>query len=97
MKKVHVWQLGYAAFKDFALHNNNVECRQMGYVEVADEGSSQDLRDRVWELLNWSCWAEKKPDEVETVPNEGLAMKNVEFTSEIVDTITEDTKKEEEE
>ena len=39
----------------------------------------------------------KKPDEVETVPNEGLAMKNVEFTSEIVDTITEDTKKEEEE
>jgi alginate O-acetyltransferase complex protein AlgI len=39
----------------------------------------------------------KKPDEAETVPNEGLAMKNVEFTSEIVDTITEDTKKEEEE
>ena len=40
---------------------------------------------------------QKKPDEAETVPNEGLAMKNVEFTSEIVDTITEDTKKEEEE
>ena len=39
----------------------------------------------------------KKPEEVEAVPNEGLAMKDVEFTPEIVDTITEDTKKEEEE
>lgn len=64
MKKVHVWQLGYPVFKDFALHNNNIECRSMGYVTVEDEGSYQDLRDHVWELLNWACWAEKKPEEV---------------------------------
>jgi len=62
--RVYVWQLGYSTFKDFALHNSNISCRPRGYVEVECEESSQDLREHVWELLNWGCWAEKKPKEV---------------------------------
>jgi hypothetical protein len=64
MKKVYVWQLGYTTFKDFALHNNNVSCRPRGYVEVENVENSQDVRDHIWHLLNWGCWAEEKPKEV---------------------------------
>ena len=52
---------------------------------------------KFFDLIKGLFKKKKKPDEVEAISNEGLAMKDVEFTPEIVDTITEDTKKEEEE
>ena len=64
MKKVHVWQLGFATQRDKVLHDKSkVECRQMGYVLIDD--NEDDPAETVWNLLNWSCWSDNgKPDNV---------------------------------
>lgn len=63
--KVNVWQLGYITFKDHLNWNKDkAQCRDMGFV-VLDE--KKDLwEEDVWNLLNWSCWTEDKPDNVKS-------------------------------
>lgn len=51
--KVNVWQVGYPSFKDYILKSENVEVREMGYVEIP---SIECWEEEVWHLLNWSCW-----------------------------------------
>ena len=58
--KVNVWQLGYNTYKDFKL-NQNIQCREQGYVLI---DSIDNWEEKVWDLLNWSCWAKNKPEEV---------------------------------
>lgn len=59
--KVNVWQVGYTTQRDYVLRKN-AQCRNMGYVEVSDD--LKDWEEKVWELLNWSCWTDKKPANV---------------------------------
>ena len=59
--KVNVWQVGYTTFKDYVLSNKKVSCRSMGYVLIDERGGWQN---KVWHLLNWSCWTSNKPANV---------------------------------
>jgi len=61
MKKVKVWQIGYANRKDF--NSQDIEkaiCRPMGYVEIEDDEDCETI----WHLLNWSCRNSAKPNNV---------------------------------
>lgn len=60
--KVNVWQVGYVSQKDCILDNRDkAACRPSGYVEVQP---SQHWEEEVWDLLNWSCYTSKKPEQV---------------------------------
>ncbi len=65
--KVNVWQVGYTTREDWHNRTNPV-CREMGYVTIPDD--SEGWEEKVWNLLNWSCWnyndegTAVKPDEV---------------------------------
>lgn len=60
--KVNVWQVGYATTKDYVLKNaDKLECRNKGYVIVDFKEGWEEV---VWDLLNWSCWSDCKPDNV---------------------------------
>jgi len=65
--KVNVWQVGYTTERDWIDCVNPV-CREMGYVIISD--NTEDWEEKVWHLLNWSCWnfdekgISHKPEEV---------------------------------
>ena len=65
--KVNVWQVGYTTYEDWHDRANPV-CKEMGYVTIPDD--SEEWEEKVWDLLNWSCWnfndegRAVKPDEV---------------------------------
>jgi hypothetical protein len=58
--KVNVWQVGYTTERDYVLREN-AQCCNMGYVEVPE---TEDWEEKVWNLLNWSCWTSDKPENV---------------------------------
>lgn len=58
--KVNVWQVGYTTQRDTVLRCN-AQCRNMGYVEIAEE---EGWEEDVWNLLNWSCWTSNKPENI---------------------------------
>ena len=54
--KISVWQVGYTTFKDYASSNRqNAKCVNKGYV-LLNSLEDHYWEDRVWHLLNWSCW-----------------------------------------
>ena len=60
--KVNVWQVGFMDMKAYMLREGNeAVCKERGYVMV---DSKTDWEEAAWELLNWSCWTDKKPEDV---------------------------------
>lgn len=60
--KVNVWQVGFTNMKDYMLKKSEgLAYKKRGYVMVeVTKGWEED----VWDLLNWSCWTSKKPEDV---------------------------------
>ena len=60
--KVNVWQMGFTNMKAYMLGDSNgIACKERGYVLVEN---SEGWEEEVWNLLNWSCWTDKKPKDV---------------------------------
>ena len=60
--KVNVWQVGFMDMKAYMLREGDkAVCKERGYVMV---DSKTNWEETVWDLLNWSCWTSRKPDEV---------------------------------
>ena len=60
--KVNVWQVGFMDMKAYMLREGEKAlCKERGYVVIED---MKNWEEEVWNLLNWSCWTDKKPDNV---------------------------------
>ena len=60
--KVNVWQMGFDNIKAYMLRDSSgTVCKERGYVLVEN---SEGWEEEVWNLLNWSCWTDKKPEDV---------------------------------
>ena len=60
--KVNVWQMGFDNIKAYMLRDSNgTACKERGYVLVEN---TDGWEEEVWNLLNWSCWTDKKPEDV---------------------------------
>ena len=60
--KINVWQVGFMDMKAYMLRKGDKAiCKERGYVLIEDE---EDWEEEVWNLLNWSCWTDKKPKNV---------------------------------
>ena len=65
--KINVWQIGYTTFKDYLMDNKQKALlHPMGYVLLESE---DDWAEKTWDLLNWSCWTETKPENVHSPLN----------------------------
>lgn len=63
--KINIFVVGYNE-EDWKKNPRNREC-----LHIADAGYAQIDgfdREELWDLLNWSCWTDKKPKEVEHSP-----------------------------
>ena len=80
--KVNIFVVGYnRADREKEPNNrNNLHIADAGYAEV----DKFDV-DELWNLLNWSCWTDKKPKEVQHSPlthcNSDIAL-NIDGTNE---------------
>lgn len=61
--KVKVYQVGYTTQRDYLLHEN-AKYREMGFVEIPE--NIEGWEEKVWDLLNWSCWTDVKPTNVKS-------------------------------
>ena len=60
--KVNVWQVGFDNIKAYMLRDSSgTAYKERGYVLVEN---SEGWEEEVWNLLNWSCWTDKKPEDV---------------------------------
>lgn len=60
--KVNVWQVGFDNIEAYMLgEGEKAICKERGYVVIDD---LKNWEETVWDLLNWSCWTNKKPDNV---------------------------------
>lgn len=60
--KVNVWQVGFDNIKAYMLREGEKAiCKEKGYVVIDD---LKNWEEEVWDLLNWSCWTDEKPENV---------------------------------
>ena len=60
--KVNVWQVGFDNIKAYMLREGEKAiCKERGYVVIYN---LENWEETVWDLLNWSCWTNMKPDNV---------------------------------
>lgn len=60
--KVNVWQVGFMDMKAYMLREGDKAiCKERGYVMVENK---ENWEDDAWNLLNWSCWTDRKPKDV---------------------------------
>lgn len=64
--KVNIYVIGFrdkAEWMQNSANRKNLHIASAGYAEV-EEFNAEEL----WDLLNWSCWTDEKPKEVEHSP-----------------------------
>lgn len=61
-EKVNVWQVGFMDRKSSMLKDGSqAVCKERGYVLVEND---EYWEEEAWNLLNWSCWTDEKPEDV---------------------------------
>lgn len=59
MKKYNILQMGYPTVEDWKNHNaGTIQFKERGYAMVEDN----EGQEKVWDLCNWSCYADAKPE-----------------------------------
>lgn len=80
--KVNIFNIGYtrADWDSKSRNYDNLHIADAGYAEVKEFDPEE-----LWDLLNWSCWTDTKPEEVANSPlthcNSDIAL-NIDGTNE---------------